>query len=398
MGNVIKDYVKFKSMGLEGVEITPEDVEELEHLEKEKEIIDSYIKVNGLRRASLLIDCLSMESKIALFRWAVDIWGGVSFKNDLGRKCEIKKCFPNGTLICGFQNDWSIWKAINIDIFIKLYKKGDFYKVRLKSKSKFKTKDRLIDFELLFSQKITDELKYVDDKINEIKEKYNKLYREKNKEVTDKFNKATDDIEKIENEAPAHRYSKEYLDTAEVKEAAKKEKGVARVKDFWNTRLLPSEKARLLGWIASHIKNIRIYALKDGRSGKTLEKGLDSMSGVKTRETKYNDEGEIISHDNINGSIYFVNIEDAPLETLEKIVSQTGNRKGIFGTEGTSVEKRLADTYLAMFLVSEYASYGFVPGGTRNDRLQDTIDATALRNSFKTEKEKMAFDDGFLTI
>lgn len=370
MPDAIKNNAKFSVLGLD-VDVSPEDQLKYDELETKR------LQVFGQPEGTLYIETFSEKTQINIFNLKERKGHLIKFLNSRNKKCYIKKCYDSiqGPIFTwSFEGKPDIYR-MTVARFIEIYKQGEFHNIEPRK------------FEEIYFQPASKVLETIMTEIDKLNNKYNDLYKNKKSEVSKEYWNNLNQYDKLEQEAkPERKVTKKDLSEEEALETAKKEKGVERVKSYWNSKLTKDEQAKLMGWVAANVYSIRIYALLGGQSGNALSAEYGDVQGIKLREPEYNDANERTSQDSIGGYVYFKTTENAPLEIFEKIASEGRH----FTLGGGTVPKRFADKNFALFLISEYAKYGFVPG-KRN--LYRDIDIDALRKDFEGNEE--TFDDGY---
>lgn len=370
MPNAIKNNAKFSVLGLD-VDVSEEDKVKYKELENKKKSLESAPE------GTLYIETFSEKTQISIFNLRERKGKIIKFLNNKNRKCYIKRCFDSiqgPVFTWSFEGTSKIYR-MSVERFIEIYKDGDFHDIEPRR------------FEEVYFKPVSEVLKDIEDEIETLNKKYNTLYNNKKSEVSKEYWNNLNQYDKLEQEAkPERKVTKKDLSEEEALETAKKEKGVERVKSYWNSRLTKDEQARLMGWVAANIYSIRIYALLGGQSGNALSAEYGDVKGIKLREPEYNDNHERTSQDSIGGYVYFKSIKDSPIDLFEKIAS-VGRH---FTLGGGTVPNRFADKNFALFLISEYSKYGFVPG-KRN--LYKEINVEGLTAEFKENEE--SFNDGY---
>lgn len=192
----------------------------------------------------------------------------------------------------------------------------------------------------------------VDSYINHIKDKYDNYMNLYNQTVSDSNKVLQDTVKAKENTSVV---AKEAIQRAKVSIRHDTKKAV----EAWEDGLSSKEKNTLYNWIRSNVYSMRLYVLKDGAYDKAVtELFPDEQYGKKRRS-----EATPVSKDHIDGYISFNNIDNAPMEIIQKIFRRT-NADDSFRKSELGNKYRLNNYMLVLYLLQNYNHNGFKTGIT----------------------------------
>ena len=347
MSKAVKDYVKFQVLGIEEDLVSEEDKKVINKLKLRKHILEA---AKQDKNKVFVLETYSIEKQQKIFDELKLRQGDktrITFLNDTNEPVEILGAsirHEKVLLRCRFckrRNIFNMW----LKTFINEIKKGNIRSIRP------------LKFVAAYFNTIDMSLKETSRNLQLIYDKYNNIYETRKLALKRDFENEIAGYKEVVKEAKI----KKELSTEEALEKALKNKGVARIKDYWNTKISPEEKATLLNWLSQSIYSIRVYGLLDGKSGNVLKNKYSEIGGsVRLREVKRNEEGKVVSSDGISAYIALKFVNGAPEGILKKIVSTRRNKEqSIFS------RNRICDTNLALFLLLEYKNKGF-KAGVRN--------------------------------
>lgn len=371
---IIQDYFNFTANGLNDLLSETEKQEILNLQQKLHELYQAKIKKQDEKikeeskkitftttkgqvfsRKMLLIDeeCDLFDLfKIFTSTESQKIW----FLNKSKKLCLLQdSAIKNGKLyvhvifdVKGYKKD----SYMSLNRFLQLIEIGDF-KITNKKFSEVYLKPLSESNKI---KKLDADIKELELKIKQIEKsdiykKYDTLY-ENQKHLN---NKEMSEIRKQE--------TREVPQASAIKKKAEKiNKKVNDVKSIWNSTIMDSEKAELIGWFARHIVSMKIKVVDKGVSDKIISKAYpDEVYGKKYRE-KANSSG----WDAASGSIIVDSVENAPIETIKKLSTIKHLQRTKDNGETVFKGKTINNLDLVLFLLSKYNKYGFKTGEKLN--------------------------------
>lgn len=338
--SIAEEFVKFNVLGIEENLVSKEDAFLISKYQKKLDILKNYKPHDYMLVTYSKQKQLEIINDLKKRRGA---YNTITFYNSRGKRVKICEAFlVDGRILlqCSFvrgNKTFRMW----LDTLLSELQKRNI------------TKFRPHEFKTTYFKYVYDEIKEIRKSLNDIYQKYNNIYKARKNSLKQEFDKEINKYKPVIKEVKV----KKELSNQEALEKAGKNKGVERVKDYFNSRITEEEKKIFLDWISKNIYSIRVYGLLDGRSGNVLKNEYGNIEGnLRLRDIKKDDAGKVVSSDNLSAYISLKSKDNPPMDILKKITST--KRKGTDLFYGN----RLNDTNLALFLLLEYRDKGFKAG------------------------------------